>query len=190
MKELLLIRYGEIALKGKNISVFQKKFTKNIKKAVANIEEVSVIDNYGRVYVEHLKEDFDRVVSAVTKVFGVVSVSPAIRVDNDIEKIKLAALEEVRRLMEEEGAKTFKIETRRTNKGFPYKTPEINQMVGGFVNQSIEELKVDVNNPDILLTLEIRNHTFMFSKRIKGLGGMPYGSAGKGMLLLSGGIDS
>ncbi len=190
MKELLLVRYGEIALKGKNISIFQKKFTKNIKKAVAHIDEVNVIDNYGRVYVEHLKEDFDRVVSAVTKVFGVVSVSPAIRVDNDIEKIKQAALEEVRRLMVEEGAKSFKIETRRTNKGFPFKTPEINQMVGGFVNQSIEDIKVDVNNPDILLTLEIRNHTFMFSKRIKGLGGMPYGSAGKGMLLLSGGIDS
>lgn len=190
MKELLLVRYGEIALKGKNISIFQKKFTRNIKKAVVHIEEVNVIDNYGRVYVEHLKEDYDRVVKAVTKVFGVVSVSPAIRVDNDIEKIKLAALEEVKRLMVEEGAKSFKIETRRTNKGFPYKTPEINQMVGGFVNQAIEELKVDVNNPDILLTLEIRNHTFMFSKRIKGLGGMPYGSAGKGMLLLSGGIDS
>lgn len=190
MNELLLVRYGEIALKGKNIRVFQKKFEKNIKKAVAGFEEVRVIDQFGRVYIECRQEDMTAVIEAVTSVFGVVSVSPAIKVENDIEIIKERAKEEILRLMKEEGAKTFKIETRRTNKGFPFQSPEVNQIVGGYINQNVEGISVDVHNPDILLTLEIRNWTYIFSKRFKGLGGMPYGSAGKGILLLSGGIDS
>jgi thiamine biosynthesis protein ThiI len=190
MRDLILVRYGEIALKGKNIRVFQKKFYKNIKKAVVQFNDVKVIDQFGRVYVECDSEDLELVIQAVTNVFGVVSVSPAIRVENDIEIMEERARQEVERLRLEEGAKTFKIETKRSNKGFPMTSPEINKRVGGYINQSIPEMAVDVHNPDILLTLEIRNWTYMFSKRYAGLGGMPYGSAGKGILLLSGGIDS
>lgn len=190
MSEVLLVRYGEIALKGKNIGTFEKKFISNIRKAIASIEEARVSSQHGRVYVHYEKEHYSNVVEAVTKVFGVVSVSPAIIVQNNIEAIEKRALEEIERLVEETGIKTFKVETKRTNKSFPMKTPEINKRVGGFINTKLDSVSVDVNQPDCLLTLEIRNQTFIFSEKIPGLGGMPYGSAGKGMLLLSGGIDS
>lgn len=190
MDEMLLVRYGEIALKGKNIGTFQKKLYNNIKKSLDHLENVQVTSQHGRVYVAHAKENYQAVVDAVTKVFGVVSVSPAIKVENDLETIQTVAFNELKRLRDEKGIRSFKIETKRTNKGFPLKSPEISQRVGGFINTNLEGVHVDVHHPDVFLTLEIRNETYIFSERIKGLGGMPYGSAGKGMLLLSGGIDS
>lgn len=190
MKELLMVRYGEIGLKGRNIRSFEKKFILNIKKAVTNIPDVSVIDRHGRVHVEFDEKHKDDVIKAVTNVFGVVSVSPAVRVDREIESLKQKCLEIIRALALETDAKTFKIETRRADKNYPLNTPEINHAVGGYVFKNMETLRVDVHNPDILLTIEIREKAYIFSKKIPGLGGMPYGSAGKGLLLLSGGIDS
>lgn len=190
MRELLLVRYGEIGLKGKNIRSFEKKFVTNIRKAVAQIPNINVIDRHGRVVVEHDPEVKDQTIEAVRNVFGVVSISPAVKVDRDIETLQETCLELVRSLSEEIGAKSFKIETRRADKNYPLKTPEINHAVGGYVYKNMQTLKVDVHNPDIMLTIEIREKAYIFSKRIPGLGGMPYGSAGKGLLLLSGGIDS
>lgn len=190
MKEVMVVRYGEIALKGKNIGVFQKKFVKNIKKSLIKVPTADVFDHHGRVYVHYEKETYDSVVSALSKVFGIVSISPSVRVENSIEAIKEAALGTILRLQAEENIKSFKIQTKRVNKGFPMKTPEINQEVGGYVLENSKGLHVDVHKPDVMLTFEIRNVTYMFSKTIQGLGGMPYGSAGKGLLLLSGGIDS
>ncbi|MDN5351930.1 MAG: tRNA uracil 4-sulfurtransferase [Clostridiales bacterium] len=189
-RELILIRYGEIALKGKNIGVFQKKLVKNIKKALVDVPNIHVLDHHGRVYVEHDHEDYEKIVERVTKVFGIVSISPAHRTENKVEAICTAALEEAKRLIHEEGIRTFKIETRRANKGFPMTSPEISRHVGGYVNQKLDELSVDVHTPDAVIHIEIRNSAYIFSKRIQAIGGMPYGSAGKGMLLLSGGIDS
>ena len=190
MNEMLLIRYGEIALKGKNIKTFEKKLVSNIKKAVSEIPNTQIINRHGRVFVAHDAADQAQVIEAVTNVFGVVSVSPAIRVDRDIENIKEKALEIIKKLVDETHAKSFKIETRRADKRYPLTTPEINQAVGGYVFKKLGTLKVDVHHPDILLTVEIREEAYIFSKRIPALGGMPYGSAGKGLLLLSGGIDS
>ena len=189
-RSLLMVRYGEIGLKGRNIRSFEKKFILNIKKAVTNIPDVSVIDRHGRVHVEFDEKHKDDVIKAVTNVFGVVSVSPAVRVDREIESLKQKCLEIIRALALETDAKTFKIETRRADKNYPLNTPEINHAVGGYVFKNMETLRVDVHNPDILLTIEIREKAYIFSKKIPGLGGMPYGSAGKGLLLLSGGIDS
>lgn len=190
MRELLMVRYGEIGLKGKNIRSFEKKFVLNIKKAVTHIPNVVVIDKHGRVNVEYDEAYQDEVIKAVTNVFGVVSVSPAIKVERDIENLKVKCLEIIKALAEETGAKTFKIETKRADKNYPLTTPEINHAVGGFVFKNMQTLSVDVHHPDILLTIELREKAYIFSKRIPGLGGMPYGSAGKGLLLLSGGIDS
>ncbi len=190
MRELVLVRYGEIGLKGKNIRTFEKKLVMNIKKAVSKIPDTTVIDRHGRVVVEHDPEFQKQVIEAVSIVFGVVSVSPAIKVDRDIEVLKETCYEIIKNLVEETGAKSFKIETRRADKNYPLNTPEINYLVGGYVYKKMEILKVDVHNPDILLTIEIREKAYIFSKKILGLGGMPYGSAGKGLLLLSGGIDS
>lgn len=190
MRSLILVRYGEIGLKGQNRRYFEKRFVKNIKMAVKSIAETEVMDRHGRAYVEFEEQDKDAVISAVTKVFGVVSLSMAIKVDNDIDVMKAEGLREIRRQIEVNGIKTFKVETKRSNKGFPMKSPEICQEIGGYIYANVEGLKVDVNNPDVTLTFEIRERTYIYCERIPGLGGMPYGTAGRGMLLLSGGIDS
>ena len=190
MRELILVRYGEIGLKGKNIRTFEKKLVMNIRKAVSKIPNTTVIDRHGRIVVEHDAEFQKQVIEAVSVVFGVVSISPAIKVDREIEVLKETCYDIIKSLVEETGAKSFKIETRRADKHYPLNTPQINHLVGGYVYKKMEILKVDVHNPDILLTIEIREKAYIFSKKIPGLGGMPYGSAGKGMLLLSGGIDS
>lgn len=190
MRELLLVRYGEIGLKGKNIRTFEKKFVTNIKKALAKFPETVVLDKHGRVIVEYNEEYMDEIIEAVTNVFGVVSVSPATRVVKDIEVIKKTCLELALKLSQEMPIKTFKIETNRADKGFPLNTPEINRTVGAHLLINTDHLKVDVHHPDLLLTVEIRDQVYIFSKRYPGVGGMPYGSAGKGLLLLSGGIDS
>ncbi len=190
MKEILLVRYGEIALKGKNMRTFEKKLISNIKKALVHIPDIVVIDRHGRVFIEHEKEAQNQVIEAVRNVFGVVSVSPAMRMDREIENIKKECLEIVKQLAHETGAKSFKVETRRADKKYPLTTPEINQAVGGYIYKNMETLKVDVHHPDIFLTIEIREEAYVFVKRYPAVGGMPYGSAGKGLLLLSGGIDS
>ena len=190
MREFILIRYGEIGLKGMNRRYFEKKFIKNIKWAVKHIEEAYVLDRHGRAYVEYEAKDHDEVIDAVTKIFGVVSISLAYKIDNDFELMKTEGLAEVKRQMALTGAHTFKVEVKRANKGFPMKSPDMCQKIGGFILSNIEGLKVDVNNPQITLTLEIREKTYIYCERIPGPGGMPYGTAGRGMLLLSGGIDS
>ncbi len=190
MTKFLIVRYGEIALKGKNRSYFENKLFHNVKTVLKGMEDIRVSKQHGRIFVEHHEEDTEEVVERVTKVFGIVSVSPAVKVENDIEKIKAVALEEVKQTLEESDYSTFKVESRRSNKGFEFKSPEISRIVGGYVNQSIDALQVDVHNPEFILNVEVRNQSYVYCRVIPGFSGMPYGSAGKGMLLLSGGIDS
>lgn len=190
MRELLLLRYGEIALKGKNRRVFEKRLFKNVRRALSGFEDVNVMDRHGRGYVEYNAEDGDAIIEILKRVFGLVSISKAIKVDNDIDAFCKVSQSEIERLIQEKGTKTFKIETRRQNKGFPMQSPEISRQVGGYVLSHCEGIKVDVNHPDLILNIEIREKTYVFSERIKCQGGMPYGTAGKGMMLLSGGIDS
>jgi thiamine biosynthesis protein ThiI len=190
MTKFLIVRYGEIALKGKNRSYFENKLFHNVKTVLRGIDDIRVTKQHGRIFVEHHEEDTEEVIERVTKVFGIVSVSPAVKVENDIEKIKAVALEEVKQTLEESDYSTFKVESRRSNKGFEFKSPEISRIVGGFINQSIEALQVDVHNPEFVLNVEVRNQSYVYCRVIPGFSGMPYGSAGKGMLLLSGGIDS
>ena len=154
MKEMLLVRYGEIGLKGKNIRSFEKKLVSNIRKAVASFPDAVVLDKHGRVVVEYEPHNQDAIIEAVNNVFGVVSVSPAVRMDRDIENLKVECLKLMQRLMEEQDIKTFKVETRRADKSYPLKTPEINQIVGAHLYKNLQPIKVDVNNPDIMLTME------------------------------------
>lgn len=190
MTKFLIVRYGEIALKGRNRSYFENKLFHNIRNVIKGIDGVKVTKQHGRLFVEHAEEDTEEVIEKVTKVFGVVSVSPAVRVENDIEIIKETALEEVRALLDLNDYKTFKVESRRSNKGFEYKSPDISRIVGGYVNTVVDEIEVDVHEPDFTLTVEVRNQTYVYCRVIPGFSGMPYGCAGRGMLLLSGGIDS
>ncbi|MGB3366295.1 MAG: tRNA uracil 4-sulfurtransferase ThiI [Acidaminobacteraceae bacterium] len=189
MFRTLIVRYGEIALKGDNRSYFEKRLVKNMKAVLKGID-CKITKEHGRIFVEFEPEDYDDILEKVIKVFGIVSVSPATRIENDLEIIKETALTQAREIIQEEDFKTFKVESRRANKSFEFKSPEISKIVGGTINQNVEGISVDVHKPDFIVHVEVRNFTYIYSKVIKAYGGMPYGTSGKAMLLLSGGIDS
>jgi thiamine biosynthesis protein ThiI len=192
MKKIILVRYGEIILKGLNRPVFEEKLIANIKSAIFKYGKARVSKSQGRIYIEPLQEDydFDQVLKKVTKVFGVVSVSPVWSIDTEYEQIKAYALKMATKLVAENGYKSFKIETKRGNKRFPMQSPEISADVGGYILENIPGLTVNVKNPEFILYIEVRENSYIYSETIKGHGGMPLGSNGKALLLLSGGIDS
>jgi len=192
MKKIILVRYGEIILKGLNRPVFEEKLIGNIKSAIYKYGKAKVSKSQGRIYIDPEQEnyDFDLVLKKVTKVFGVVSVSSVWKIDTEYEQIKANALKMVAELVAEYGHKTFKIETKRGNKRFPMQSPEISADVGGYILENVPALTVDVNNPDFIIYIEVRESSYIYSETIKAHGGMPLGSNGKALLLLSGGIDS
>ncbi len=192
MKKIILVRYGEIILKGLNRPVFEDKLIGNIKNAVLKAGNAKIFKSQGRIYIEPQVEeyDFDFVLNKITKIFGVVSVSQVWKIDTDYEQIKATALIVAKELVANKGYKTFKLETKRGNKKFPMQSPEISADVGGYLLENIPGLSVDVKNPDFIVHLEVRESSYVYSEIIKAHGGMPIGSNGKAMLLLSGGIDS
>lgn len=192
MKKIILVRYGEIMLKGLNRHVFEDKLIGNIKNSIYKSGKVKVIKSQGRIYIEPEEEnyDFDAVLQKISKIFGVVSVSPVWKIDTDYEKIKATALELANNLVRENGYKTFKLETKRGNKKFPMQSPEISADVGGYILENIPALTVDVKAPNFIIYLEVRENSYVYSETVKAHGGMPLGSNGRAMLLLSGGIDS
>jgi len=192
MKRVILVRYGEIALKGLNKPVFEDKLIKNIKKSLYGLGPIEVLKSQSRVYIEPVSDeyDFDEAIEKVIKVFGIVSVSPVWKIKSDYEEIKNYSLTMVKELIENKGYKTFKVETKRGNKKFPMDSPEVCRELGGYLFEEIPGLSVDVKNPDFVLYAEIRESTYIYSEKFEALGGLPTGTNGKAMLLLSGGIDS
>lgn len=192
MEKVILIRYGEIMLKGLNRPSFEKKLVDNIKRAVSGLGEADVRKGQGRIYVEPKSSDydFDECVNILTKIFGIVSVSIVWKVESDFNIIKENALKMAAGLVEEKGYSTFKVETKRGNKKFPLNSPEISRAVGGYILSQIPKLSVDVNKPSFVIYVEVREYTYIYSEIIPAAGGMPIGTNGKAMLLLSGGIDS
>lgn len=187
MKELVLIRYGEIALKGGNRSFFIGRLKRNIHSALRGIEHSLIVDR-GRILVQ-FAEDFQGLEDALVrlkKVFGIVSLSRVIKVEKDFDTIKQSALE----MMNKKRPSTFKIECKRADKSFPMKSPEICRSVGAYILENVENTKVDVHTPELLINIEIRDYTYIYAGFERGSGGLPTGTGGKGLLLLSGGIDS
>lgn len=188
--DIILLKYGEISLKGLNRPVFEKKLMSNINRALAPLGKFSVKRSQSTVYVEPLSDDIDmeETVERLSKVFGIVNICPAVKCEKTmeaIEKTTVAALNQ----MDLEG-KTFKVEAKREDKQFPMNSPQICQHMGGVILKNTNGLTVDVHNPDILVQIEIRKEAFIFTQKVSGAGGMPVGTAGKATLLLSGGIDS
>ena len=184
MRELLLVRYGEIFLKGLNRPYFIRALVRKIRYAVRNLgAEVWVHD--GRIFVNGF-EDLDECIDRVTRVFGVHSVCPAVEMDReDFDALCSQAI----RMME--GLKgTFKVVARRSDKRYPMDSPAINHEMGGRILEALPELKVDVHHPDHVMNVEIRDKAYLYVKVIPAVGGMPVGTNGKATLLLSGGIDS
>ncbi|MDN5316947.1 MAG: tRNA uracil 4-sulfurtransferase [Thermoanaerobacterium sp.] len=183
--DIILIKYGELALKGDNRAFFENKLVKNIKEALKGYDGIKVEKTHGRIYVE-CDGNVNEVIDKLKKVFGIVGMTVAKKVDLDLDAIYNAAIELMRSYL----GKSFKVETRRPNKSFPYESMEISRMVGGKILQNVEDVHVDVHNPDIVLNIEIREKAYLYSGITDGIGGMPLGTNGRAVVLLSGGIDS
>ncbi len=191
MQRVIIIRYGEIGLKGKNRYKFENRLLENIRQALKVFGKRKISKTYGRIYVEIFNiDDGKRVASKLSKIFGIVSFSRSRVVERDITSIKQAALEELSQANEPE-VKTFKIQCRRAYKQFPMDSPRVNREVGEYLLKQKKCWKVDVHNPKITVNIEIREEgAYVYSEIVRGLGGLPVGSTGKSVLLLSGGIDS
>ncbi|NLM54179.1 MAG: tRNA 4-thiouridine(8) synthase ThiI [Firmicutes bacterium] len=185
MYHLLLVRYGEISLKGRNRKMFEDILLGNIRTALQGILVHDIHKTFGRLYIE--TDHWQQAAERLQRVFGIVSLSPVLKAELHTEAIKAAAV----KVMADASAKTFKVETRRPNKAFPLTSPELSRTLGAHVLQSLPGLSVDVHKPDVILNVEVRQEgAFLYSRTIPGLGGLPVGASGKGFLLLSGGIDS
>ncbi|MBC9873712.1 tRNA uracil 4-sulfurtransferase ThiI [Macrococcoides bohemicum] len=186
----ILVRYGELTLKSGNRNTFVNQLKSNIKYALIPLEGYKVLANRDRMYVEVTEDaDVEEIMRRISKVFGVHSVSPVVKVEKDIEAIKEAAVVLARDI--DEPGKTFKVDAKRSDKGFPYETFDLQQILGGEILKHIEHLTVKVKDPDYKLLVEIRRDAaYLYSRVIKGAGGLPVGTGGKTLLMLSGGIDS
>jgi len=192
MKEVLLIKNGELALKGLNRGTFEDILVKNIKRRLlASVGKFQFTKSQSTIVAEAKDEDadFEKAVEVLSKVFGIAAFSRAAVCEKDFESIKDTALEYLGDDLRQ--AKTFKVNAKRSDKRFPMTSPEICREVGAHLLRNIHSLSVDVHNPDITVTVEVRdNNVFIHGNQIKGAGGMPVGSAGRVALLISGGIDS
>ncbi len=186
----LMIRYGELSTKGKNIHFFIDKLGNNVTKALSrSFPQAEVTWNRDRMYVELNGEDSDAVIERLKDIFGIQTISPVLQVEKTLEAAKKGAIDIVRPFVEE--GVTFKINTRRADRDFEYDTMDLNRELGGAVASEFPELVVQMKKPDLTVRTEIRDDgIFLSVNTIQASGGLPVGTAGKGMLMLSGGIDS
>lgn len=188
MEDLYLIRYGEIALKGENRPFFEKTLVRRIKNALRGFDGVKIERTHGRMFC-FVKGSKKEVLDALSKVFGIVAISPAKGTELSMEAIGSAALEAIKDV--DFKGKTFKVETRRPNKSFPVKSPEISRRVGAHILRNLDgKLKVDVHNPEIQVDVEVRDRAYVYCNETEGPGGLPVGCNGRAVLMMSGGIDS
>lgn len=192
MEKVILARIGEIALKGLNRSVFERRLAVNIRKMISDLGPAKVRWSQSRFYIE--PEDntfmFEEALERLTGVFGLVSVSPAVVVPSEEEAVFAEAVAQMEQEMENRTIHTFKVETKRGLKTFPLNSPAISAEAGGRILDAFPELTVDVKNPDVIIYIEVREQSYVYSQILPAPGGMPTGCNGKACLLLSGGIDS
>lgn len=187
MEKVILVRYGEIFLKGKNRGFFEKALLNNIKKSLESVN-AEVVKVPGRFIVQNYSEDDEmEVIDRLSKIAGIFSFSPAIYFETSLKNITENAIDLMKNL-----SGTFKVSTNRADKKLELNSMEISREIGGKILASNHNLKVDINKPEIVLNIDLRENgkTFMFEKTIFGVGGMPVGTSSSGLVLLSGGIDS
>lgn len=191
-QNILIVRCGEVALKGMNKPYFEKMLQDRIRRNLRNFKGVEVKRHEGLIFVRAEKDlDIDAIIKETAKVFGVASISKAVEAQSELNAIGQAACEYMQQLINEKGVKTFKVEGKRADKTFPVKSPEIGRIIGAKVLVGCKVLKVDVHNPDVLLHVDVRSdRTYIYEGKVAGFGGLPLGTNGKGLILLSGGIDS
>lgn len=187
-----LIKYAEIGVKGKNRYLFEDALVKQIHHRLKSLEgNFSVTKEAGRIYAEAAEDfDYDEVIDALQHVFGIVGICPMVQIeDNGYEDLKAQVVKYIDDAYENKNF-TFKVVARRANKQYPVVSDQINRDLGEVILNAFPETKVNVHTPDVLLRVEVRHKINIFSETIPGPGGMPIGTAGRAMLLLSGGIDS
>jgi len=187
MKKIILIKYGELTTKKANRKTFINILENNIRSMLEGYN-IKINKDRVRMFIKVLDDNyFDEVIDKLKKIFGIHSIVICYEVDTNIDTIKNNVLDIVKNIK----FKTFKVETKRSNKEFPIPSMEFNNIIGGLLLKNIDNIKVDVHNPEYILKIEIRDkYTYIYSKEIIGIGGYPVGVQGKGLLMLSGGIDS
>ena len=188
---ILIVKYGEIGVKGKNRYIFENRIIRNIRNMLKPIGRFNVYKEYGRIYVDLEDYDYEEVIEEVRKVFGIVGVCPGVRAKKDYDTLKEIALKMLEEKIEA-GYKTFKVESRRGDKSFGLTSQEMSMDIGGYLLSKVgDRINVDVRNPEVKIKCEYREfHTMVYSDTIPGYGGLPLGTNGRAMSLLSGGIDS
>ncbi len=192
MFRAFLIKYGEIGIKGKNRHLFEDALVRQIKYALKPVDgEFQISKEQGRIYIEALSEfDYDEALENLQHVFGIVGICPVVLTEDEgFDKLAEDVVSYLDKRYPDKHL-TFKVNTRRARKSYPMPSMEVNAALGERILEAFADMKVDVHNPDILVNVEIRGKINIYSEIIAGPGGMPVGTNGKGMLLLSGGIDS
>lgn len=191
-KNIFIVRCGEVALKGMNKPYFEKTLAERIRRNLKDYDGVEVKRHEGLIFVRSPKElNSEEIIRQVSRVFGVSSISPAVEAPSDLDAIGETAVEFMKQQIRERGIRTFKVEAKRADKTFPVKSPEIARIIGASVLVGCKVLKVDVHEPDCKLFVDLRrDRTYLYDEKIQGFGGLPLGTNGKGLVLLSGGIDS
>ncbi len=191
MKEIILIKNGELALKGLNRCNFEDILIKNIRRRLKTLGEVTIRKAQSAIYIEPKEEafDFEEALNRVKLIFGIAGFSRALVCEKDMDDILSKSPEYLKATLE--NIKTFKVEAKRADKRFPLKSPEICRELGGVILSKYHHLKVDVHNPDVTVYVEIRDtNAYVHAEQIQGAGGLPVGTAGIASILISGGIDS
>lgn len=185
MKKLIIIKYGELTTKHDNINFFIKTLKNNIESSLSGIDNKITYD-VGRMFIE--TDEYDEVVKKLTNTFGIHEINIAYEIDDrSLDNISKVLIE----LLSDKDFNTFKVVTKRSDKSYPIKSMDVSRTLGGVVLKNKKTVKVDVNNPELLINVEIRNNkAYLYFEKVEGIGGYPVGTLGKGMLMLSGGIDS
>jgi thiamine biosynthesis protein ThiI len=185
LKKIILIKYGELTTKKANRNLFVNRLYENVVNKLKDYQ-VKIVKNRVRMFIE-TEDNIEEILDKLKTIFGIHRIVVAYQVNTNIEDIKESVLDIVKDI----DFTTFKVETKRSDKKFPIDSMEFNHLIGGLVLKNIPNKKVDVHNPDYLLKIEIReDYTYIYSKEVEGAGGYPVGVAGKGLLMISGGIDS
>lgn len=187
--EQIVVRYGDLTVKGRNRNGFEKRMLGHIKAALSSYEALTYFKDFGRLYIKLNGHPYEPIADRLKDLFGIVSFSPVVSTTSDLESIRATALA----MMNELNPRplTFKVSAKRAWKKFPHNSQEMNHLVGAHVLRVTPELSVDVRNPEINLRVDIQEEaTYLFYEVVQGAGGFPFGTNGKAMLLLSGGIDS
>ncbi|MGK9325104.1 tRNA uracil 4-sulfurtransferase ThiI [Aerococcus urinaeequi] len=191
MKELIMIRYGELSTKGKNKRNFVTTLGRNIREALSEYPDIKINQQYDFMFMELNGAPQDEVLAGLEKVFGIQSFSPAIELERDFDSLKEAAVKLVKAEIAKNGVQSFKVATSRSDHNYSMDTNDINQALGGFLAEEFPELKVQMKKPDLTIRVKVREQDFLVSSEwINGAGGLPVGTSANAVLMLSGGIDS